>query len=126
MVATSFVMCTSGAILSKAGANVSTATLFESTSGARLKQASEEAEALINTITRNNYSDDFSGLNADVQGILQGAASDLGAADMINWDMSGYTSRAEAQTMQDVLRDKALRNLSLIKDKKQQDFIDGA
>jgi hypothetical protein len=37
--------------------------------------------------------------------------------------MSGFTSRAEAQTMLDVLRDGALRGIILLRDKKVEDFL---
>jgi hypothetical protein len=37
--------------------------------------------------------------------------------------MSGYNSRVEAEDLINVLRDAALRNLALLKDKKHTDFI---
>jgi hypothetical protein len=40
--------------------------------------------------------------------------------------MAGYTSRTEAEDMINILRDGALRGLSLLKDKKVQDFMNGA
>ena len=40
-------------------------------------------------------------------------------------DMRGYT-KAEAENMINILRDGALRGLSLIRDKKVTDFINGA
>jgi hypothetical protein len=40
--------------------------------------------------------------------------------------MSGYTSRVEAEDMINVLRDASLRGLSILKDKKSQDFINGS
>ncbi len=116
-----FNMCTSGAIWLKAGSGVNTTT-----SGARLLQASEEAEGTINSVTRVNYSDTVSGLNADVKGILQQVSSDLGGIQMITYNMAGYTSRIEAEDMINVLRDSALRGLSLLRDKKVQDFINAA
>jgi hypothetical protein len=65
-------------------------------------------------------------LNADVKGLLKEAASDLAAIYVIQFDMSGYTSRTEAEDMINVLRDAALRALSLLRDKKVQDFMIGA
>ena len=44
----------------------------------------------------------------------------------ISWDMSGFTSRIEAEDMINILRDIALRNISILRDKKTQDFIIGA
>ena len=123
MVTTTF--CLSGAALLKAGANVadpmpSTGTDF----GVDIWIT--EAESLINTICRYNFTDDYSGLNDDVKKILHGIASDLAAINAITYDRSGYTSRVEAEDMINVLRDSALRGLAILRDKKAQDFINGA
>ena len=40
--------------------------------------------------------------------------------------MSAFTSRVEAEDMINVLRDAALRGLSLLRDKKQKVFINKA
>ena len=85
-----------------------------------------EIESLINCMTRYNWSDAYAGLNADVKEILKGVGSDLAAIYVIQWDMSGYTSRTEAEDMINVLRDSALRGMSILRDKKVQDFITGA
>jgi len=53
-------------------------------------------------------------------------ASNLAAIMVIQYDFSGFTSRIEAEDMINVLRDAALRGMSILRDKKQQDFIDGA
>lgn len=45
---------------------------------------------------------------------------------VIQYDMSGFSTREEAETMLDVLRDSAQRGLGILKDKKQADFINGA
>lgn len=116
-----FNMCTSGAIWTKAGTNVN-----PNVSGARLLIAANNAEAIINARTRINYSDTTAALNADVQGLLAQACSSLAAIDMVEYDMSGYTNRAEAETMLDVLNNQANQALSLLKDKKVTDFVDGA
>lgn len=126
MVTTTF--CTSGAVIVKAGVNMSSAV-----SGALLIGTDHaldvwitEAESAINAICRHNFTDTYAGLNDDVKKILQGVASDLAAINAITYDMSGYTSRVEAESMINVLRDSALRGLGLIRDKKAQDFINGA
>jgi len=103
----------SGGAVRKCGANVSAdvpeAAWTEWISG---------AEALINATARNGFTIDGGNifLVADI-------ASSLVAINGIMYDMSGYTSRVEAETMLDVNRDIALRGLSLIRDKKTQDFI---
>src|SRR3990167_10231999 len=117
----------SAAALVKAGAGVASTitdgTLFVGTDHA-IEVWITEAESLINVITRRNWTDDYSSLNNDVKKVLQGAASDLAAINAIIYDMGGYTSREEAQTMINVLRDSAIRAMSLLKDKKVEDFID--
>jgi len=46
----------------------------------------------------------------------------LAAIDVINYDMSGYTSRTEAQTMVDILNDKANTTIKDLREKGLQGF----
>jgi hypothetical protein len=85
-----------------------------------------QVEAHINVITRKNWSDAYSGLNVDIKGLLKEIASNLAAIYVIQYDMSGYTSRVEAEDMINILRDAALRGLALLRDKKIEDFMVGA
>jgi len=114
------IFATSGATLFKAGAN------HTAISEDQMNEIHKQVESTINSQTRINFSDSYAALNADVQGILSEISSNLTAMYVINYDMSGFTSRSEAQTMLDVLLDGAKRGLALIKDKKQTDFIKGA
>ena len=82
-----------------------------------------EVESMVNCLTRHNWSDAYAGLNADVKHILKEVTSNICAIYVIQWDMSGFTSRIEAEDMINVLRDAALRNLSLLRDKKVQKFM---
>ena len=83
-----------------------------------------DVEALINSLTRFNWSDAVTtGLNADVEGILREAGACFCAIYVIQWDMSGFTSRIEAEDMINVLRDRALFAISILRDKKAQKFI---
>ena len=82
-----------------------------------------EAESFINSMTRYNFTDNYSNLNVDTKKILQGIASDLAAINAIVYDMSGYTSRTEAEDMINVYRDSALRGLSLLKEQKTSEYI---
>jgi hypothetical protein len=84
-------------------------------------------EAKINSMTRYNWSDAYTaGLNVDVKGILTETGAAFCAINVINANMSGYSSRSEAETMLDVLRDIALTNISILRDIKTQTFIIGA
>jgi len=84
-------------------------------------------ESTINVMTRYNWTDAFTaGLNVDVQGILTETGACMCAIYVIQWDMSGFTSRGEAESMITILRDIVLRNLSILRDIKSQTFINGA
>lgn len=106
----------------KAGANASAT----STAEAYVNSFMTEVESSINAMCRYNFSDAYATLNADTKGILQEVSSNLAAIYCIQFDMSGFTSRIEAEDMINVLRDAALRGLSILRDKKVQDFINGA
>ena len=112
-------MTTEAEILQKSGANVSAS--FDTT---MMTAAAVRAEGTVNVLCRYNWNDVYSGLDTDVRGILSDIVSSLVAMEAIAYDMSGYTSRIEAEDMINVLRDGALRGLSIIRDKKNQTFID--
>lgn len=103
----------------KAGAGKSATSAAE----AYVNSFMTQVESEINATCRYNFSDNYSSLNADTKGILKLVASNLAAIYVITYDMSGYTSRIEAEDIINVLRDAALRNLQLLKDKKVSDFI---
>ena len=90
-------LCDSDAVKLKAGANVSTAI----TAG-QYTQMINQAEADVCVESGYNWVDDYANINVDVKQILEDATSSKAAVIAINYDMSGYTSRVEAQTMLDV------------------------
>lgn len=106
----------------KAGANASATSKSE----AYVNSYMAQVESFINVFCRFNFSDNYASLNADVKGILKDAASNLAAIYVIQYDMAGFTSRTEAEDMINVLRDSAMRALGVLRDKKAQDFINGA
>lgn len=113
---------TNADIQAKAGANANaTAKAIAATDVYVL-----EVEALVNCLTRYNWSDAYGTLSVDVRDILKGVTSDLCAIYVIQWDMSGFSSRTEAEDMINILRDSALRGMSILRDKKTQDFMTGA
>jgi len=114
----SFGLCSSWAIIRKAGANASsTATA----SSALLAEFYDEALASINSFTRKDWTDGTIG--TAFSDILTDTISDLAGMKVITYDMSGYTSRLEAQTMLDVMRDNVIRNLDVLKDEKHKEVI---
>ena len=113
------IFATTAEVQQKAGANASATSKAE----AYVNSFMTQVESLINTVCRYNFSDNYSTLNVDVKGILKEVASDLAAIYVIQYDLSGFTSRIEAEDMINVLRDAALRGLAVLRDKKAQDFV---
>ena len=104
----------------KAGANSSATSTAEAYTNDYLTQV----EAFINTVCGFNFSDRYASLNVDTKGILKEIASNLAAIYAISYDMSGFTSRTEAEDMMVNLRDRALNGLSLLRDKKKVKYVD--
>jgi putative N-acetylmannosamine-6-phosphate epimerase len=119
-------LCFSGAALIKAGANVSTYFSTAATAEARIDPLILQAEGTINTLTAYNWNDAYSTLDADVKYVLEDAVSCQAGIYMISYDMSGYTSRAEATNMIDVLLNSVNRDVAILKDAKNRDFVVGA
>ena len=117
------IFATTAEVERKAGANVSATSVAE----AYVNDYMTQAESEINAATRFNWSDAYSGLNVDVKGILKEAASNLAAIYVIQYDMSSSSaSRIEFEDRINVLRDAYLRTLSILRDLKTQDFVNGA
>lgn len=116
------IFATTAEVSRKAGTNASSTSNVE----AYINDFMTQVESYINTVTRHNWSDAYSGLNADVKGLLKLAASNLAAIYVIQFDMSGFTSLAEAESMITILRDQATLALSLLRDQKVQVFLNGA
>ena len=110
--ANTFTFTTSGAASIKAGLNVSSAAI----SGAILGKYSEQAEGQIVLKTRRDWHDGYPVLASGAKAMLDDTTSDLIAMRLIAYDMSGYTSRFEAQTMLDQLRDNANGNMKKLED----------
>ncbi|KKL16246.1 hypothetical protein LCGC14_2497500, partial [marine sediment metagenome] len=110
------IFATTAEVARKAGTNASATSVAE----AYVNDYMTQAESFINCVTRRNWSDDYSALNVDVKGILKEAASNLAAIYVILWDMSGFTSRVEAEDMINVLRDRALFALAILRSEQVQ------
>ena len=119
-----YIMTTEAEIQQKSGDNVSTA--FDTT---MMTASNLRAESTINCVTRNNWSDSFSGLNIDVKQILSDFCSSFVAIEALNYKPSGQDgalSRIEYEDRINVLRDGMLRAMSILRDKKVEDFINAA
>lgn len=120
------IFCTSGAALAKAGRNVS-----DSLSGGKVFDGTDfivdvwikESESNINAVTRYNWSDNYATLNTDVKYLLQETAAASTAQKCIAYDPSGYTGRAEALLMLNVLDGVIGRNIKLLQEQNVKTFI---
>jgi hypothetical protein len=116
------IFATTAEVQRKAGARASTVSNVE----AYINQFMTEAESYINTVCHYNFSDGYAALNTDTKGILKKWASALAAMNVISYDMSGFTSRTEAQTMLNVLWNEAQNCERLLSQKTNTDWIRGA
>jgi len=117
------IFATTAEVARKAGANVSGTSVAE----AYVNDFMTQIESRINSIARYNFSDAYSGLNADTKGLLKEVSSNLAAIYVIQYDMSSSsTTRIEFEDRINILRDAALVGLALLRDKKVVDFINGA
>ena len=122
---------TSAECIAKAG------TFYDSTSvdEAMINAFCLQAESVINGMCRFNWSNQFSApatttLDAAMWHLLGQVESDLVGVYMIENNMfglaaAGYPSRIVAEDMINILRDAALRGISILRDKKTQSFIKG-
>ena len=116
------IFATTAEVQRKTGAGASATANTE----AYINDYMTQAESLINTTCKYNFSDTYSALNVDVKGILKSAASSWAAMKVIQFDMSGYTSRTEARMMLNVLYDDFTKCITELKEKDKQSFIIGA
>jgi len=112
---------TSGAAIHKAGTNVSQAM-----GEAALNEWISGAECYINVSTGKNWSDNFATLNDDVKHILSDTAANIAGANCVAWDMSGYTSRIEAEDIINVLLFRANQNIKILKELGTKKFMTDA
>ena len=86
-----------------------------------------QVESSINAITRFNWSEVYSTLPNNTKQILKETASNLAAIYVISWDMGDDgEKRVNSEDRINILRDAALRNISILRDKKVETFIKGA
>lgn len=103
----------------KAGANASTTSNVE----AYINDFMTQAESYINIATGKNWSDIYTTLNTDVKGILKEAASNLAAIYVITYNMSGFTSRIEAEDMINILLFRTNQVIKILKEIGSKKFI---
>ena len=109
-------LCTSGLAIIKAGTGVGAVPVTAWDSWI------EEAEAQLSTFSRYDWVGNFGTVQSFFKPILQAFCGNLAAIHGIKYDMSGYTSRIEAEDLINVLRDEALRIGMLLRNQKGVTF----
>lgn len=112
----SWTLTTSGAAIARAGANANSVIVA---SGAALALFSDESEGRICAETNVDWIAGFANVNTSIKQALSRASAADVAMSIINYDMGGFTSRAEAQTMLSVLDNDYN---AIIKELKKPDF----
>ena len=85
-----------------------------------------QAEGIIHTACRKVFATiiaDYTAMPAGGKAILADAEASYVAMKGIKYNMNGFTTRTEAEDMINMCRDNFLRDLSLLRDKKFQDFV---
>ena len=113
----------SGAVLKKAGKNHSTDLDTGWNNTSEFEDWLSQAEAVVNVMSRYDYVENSGAISSNQLPILKEATANLAAIEAIRYDMSGYTTRGEAEDMITVLRDAAIRDISLLKDQKGVTFV---
>jgi len=116
----SFTLCSSEAIIRKAGANANSDAVA---SLALLSNYCDEAEGFVCFKTRYDWVTNIGKVSTNFKPMLADATSDLAAMKIINYNMDGFTSRLEAQTMLDVLKDNSAQIIADLKEKENQQVI---
>ena len=115
------VICQSGAVVWKCGANVS--PFFQTISGSNIDNFIPQAECFVNVATRKDWSGAWSTLTGDTRSMVTDAVASVAAIDCINYDMSGFITIGEAESMMTILWQKALHAISILKKEKVKEFM---
>ena len=122
------IYATSAECIGKLGDNYPATEIIE----ARINELCLQAESLINVVGRKVFAKDttaFAALSSTVRGILTLITSNYVGIYGLTFKPQGNDgnlSRIEYEDRVNVLRDGMLQGLSILRDKKMQDFIDGA
>ena len=104
--------CLSGSAVAKAGANAT----YDATNVAALDGWCDEAEDYVCALARADVITNSGSLTANGINVISNFVSNLIAQKIVNYDMSGYTSRNEAIMMLNVIENEVNRGIKLFKD----------
>ena len=108
-------ICLSGDVIIKAG------TYVGAVPNAAWDGYIEQAEDIVSAVSRYDYVTNWATISGNATMVKQ-VVEDLAAIYGIEYDMSGYSTRGQAQDMINILRDAALRGMSLLRDQKGVTF----
>lgn len=112
-------LCTNFEVVRKVGTNVSA-------SGGSVDFTTDfinQAEGYICNRCRYDFITNYVGLSNHIKYLLRLAVSNLAAMYAIQYDMSGYTTRAFAETMLDVLRDGFVKAMETLENINVKEFM---
>lgn len=112
-------LCTREDVLKKAGANASATSAAEGYTNVFIKQA----EGLISAITRYDWVTNYASVSDIGKEALRQATSSLAAVYVINYDMSGFFSKINAQVMIDINYNAFVDVMNILKDDKGRAFV---
>ena len=119
------IFATTAEVQRKAGANASATSNVE----AYINDFMTQAESYINAATGKNWSDAYSGLNADVKGILKECASNLAAMYVLNYDATAIKTANGLIEFEDrliVLFARVKECIKILKEIGTEGFMTGA
>ena len=113
-------LCTNADVLKHAGANASSTSIAEAYTNVFI----QEIEGQICSSARYDFVTNYASVSAIGKEILRHAAASGAAVYVINYNMSGFTSRQEALIMVNILWAAFQKTLTLLeKDNNYRDFI---
>jgi hypothetical protein len=109
----SFNLCSSFAIIRKAGASANATAVA---SGALIAEYCDQAEAELFTATGYDWVTNYASINTNAKQYLAKIVAAKAAIEVINYDMGKYTKTLEATKMLDVLYDIAAQGIKTLQD----------
>jgi len=112
-------LCTSGAAVRKAGVNANSTI---SASGAALSDWHDEIASRICDVARYDVVSNFGSLTANGKVIATSVATAFIAQQILNYDPTAYT-KAQIETMLDVLENNITDGLALLREDKIKTYL---
>lgn len=113
------ILAINGDVAKLAGVNASSTSAAEAYTNIFIK----EAEGLLCAKTRYDWVTNYASVSTIGKEVLRDAVASYAAIKVINYDMSGYTSRQEALIMINILWAVWSETYKLMSDNKYKDFI---